>query len=244
MMLAHLSDTHLDGSERSVERTTRVMRYLNDLPHPPDAVLVTGDLANNGLAQEYRDARKLFSSPSPVLTCPGNHDVRRAYREALLGLPGEDTPVNQLHQVGAARFAMCDSTVPGRNEGVLAEETLAWLDAQLAAAPDAPTFVCMHHPPVDLHHPMVDTIRLHGEDRLAAVIDRHSQVVAVLCGHAHTAAASSFAGRPMLVAPGVDSTMRLPWEDGEDPDMHAPPGVAFHVLVGHRLTTHYRVVDG
>ena len=52
----------------------------------------------------------------------------------------------------------------------------------------------------------------------------------MLTGHFHTAAASTFAGRPLLIAPGVVSTLRLPWE-GEGPlvDLRQPPGVAFHV---------------
>jgi 3',5'-cyclic AMP phosphodiesterase CpdA len=45
--------------------------------------------------------------------------------------------------------------------------------------------------PAPLHTELADTIRLAGEDRLAAVISRHPQVVAVLCGHAHTAAATT-----------------------------------------------------
>ena len=42
-----------------------------------------------------------------------------------------------------------------------------------------------------LHTELADTIRLAGEDRLAAVISRRPQVVAILCGHAHTAAATT-----------------------------------------------------
>jgi hypothetical protein len=69
--------------------------------------------------------------------------------------------------------------------------------------------------------------------------------VAVLCGHAHTAAATTFAGRPLLVAPGVVSTIRLPGQDGPVADHEAPPGVAFHTLDDERrLTTHYRPVTG
>jgi hypothetical protein len=32
IVLAHLSDTHLDGGERNAEPAARVMAYLNDLP--------------------------------------------------------------------------------------------------------------------------------------------------------------------------------------------------------------------
>jgi Icc protein len=102
--------------------------------------------------------------------------------------------------------------------------------------------VVLHHQPVSLDTETSDVIRLSGEDRLAAVIERHPQVVAVLCGHAHSAAATMFAGRPLLVAPGVVSTSVLPWER-DHTGLQAPPGVAYHVLGDDgRLTTHYRAV--
>jgi len=102
--------------------------------------------------------------------------------------------------------------------------------------------VAFHHPPVALHSPFIDGIGQHGPERLAALLADHPQVVAVLCGHAHTPAASTFAGRPLLVAPGVVSTLRLPWETANDIDEQMPPALAFHVLDDDgRLTTHYRL---
>ena len=135
IVLAHLSDTHFDGSDRNAERATRVMSYLNDLPGPIGAVLVTGDVADHGLPTEYEEARKILSSPRPLLSCPGNHDVRRAYREVLLGVAGDDAPINQVHTVAGAVIALCDSTIPGQNDGLLADETITWLDGVLADAP-------------------------------------------------------------------------------------------------------------
>ncbi|MGH3763092.1 phosphodiesterase [Actinophytocola sp.] len=241
-MFAQLSDTHLDGGERNAERAARVMDYLNTLPRAIDAVLVTGDIADHGEPAEYEQARKILSSPYPVLTCPGNHDVRGPYREVLLDQAGGDAPINQVHEVAGAVFALCDSTIPGRPDGLLADETLAWLDEVLTAEPEAPAFICFHHPPVLLHQPMIDGIRQRGEQRLAELVARHPQVVAILCGHAHTPAATTFAGRPLLVAPGVVATLRLPWEN-DDLDYELPPALACHILDDDlRLTTHYRVV--
>jgi 3',5'-cyclic AMP phosphodiesterase CpdA len=243
MVLAHVSDIHIGSGERSVERASRVMRYLNGLPGNIDAILVTGDLADHGLAEEYEQVAKVLAGSRPVLHCPGNHDVRGPYREVLLGESGSDGPINRVHRVGGAVFAMCDSSIPGQANGHLADETLEWLESVLVDAADAPVFVCFHHPPVALHAPYVDRIKQHGEDRLATVLARHSNVVAVLCGHAHTAAASTFAGLPLLVAPGVLSTILLPWESDEIVDLDLPPAIAFHVLADDgRLTTHYRVI--
>jgi 3',5'-cyclic AMP phosphodiesterase CpdA len=208
-----------------------------------DAILLTGDIADHGLVDEYEEARALITSTRHrVLICPGNHDRREAYRQVLLAQPPSDEPINDVHEVGGVRFAMCDSSIPGRADGYLSDETLQWLDGVLTAAPDAPSLVAFHHPPVVLHSPFIDAIRQHGADRLAQVLDRHQQVVAVLCGHAHTPATSTFAGRPLLVAPGVKSTLRLPWELRGDLDESMPPAIAFHVLDDGRLTTHHRLV--
>ncbi|MFA1537500.1 phosphodiesterase [Actinomadura monticuli] len=239
LVFAHLSDTHLDLGDRSAERAARVMDHLNGLPL--DAVLVTGDIADHGEPAEYEQARKLLASPHPVLLCPGNHDVRGPFREVLLDEPPHGNPVNRAHRIAGATFVMCDSTVPGKDHGFLDDDTIGWLDRQLADDPGGPAFVCFHHPPVPQGIPYVDGIRQFGEERLAEVIERHPRVVAVLCGHNHTAAATTFAGRPLLVAPGVVSTLVFPWQGGDVADHGAPPGAALHVLHDDgRLTTHYR----
>ncbi len=56
MTLAHVSDVHIDGTTRSIERTERVVRHISGLPGPIDTVLV-----------------------------PGDHDSRPQFRKVLLG---------------------------------------------------------------------------------------------------------------------------------------------------------------
>ncbi|MET8234604.1 metallophosphoesterase [Micromonospora sp. NPDC005298] len=245
LVVAHLSDTHIDSHPRSAERTARVMDHLHALPRPVDAILITGDVADHGEITEYGTAAKLFDSPLPVLVCPGNHDVRDAYRKGLLGDDGGGAgPINTRHDVAGAVFLLADSSVPGEDHGHLDEETLAWLAGELGSVPpDTPTFVALHHPPVELHHPVIDPMRLLPAEPLAELVSAHPQVVAVLTGHFHTAAASTFAGRPLRIAPGVVSTLRMPWEgDGPLTTQTQPPGVAFHVYDDGLLTSHYRVV--
>ncbi|MEU3167077.1 phosphodiesterase [Streptosporangium sp. NPDC006930] len=245
LILAHVSDVHIDGSPRSIDRTRSVMRHLENLPGPLDAVVVTGDIADNGLIEEYEIARELLTTRHPTIVCPGNHDARPAFRKALLGLDeGGDGPVNQVLRLNGLTVALCDSSVPGRPEGFLEDETIAWLNGVLAEAPDTPALVGMHHPPVSLGIPYVDGIRLRNPERLEAVVRRHPQVVSVITGHAHTAASTVFAGLPLSVAPGVVSTLRLSQElDIPIPvDYDLPPQIAIHVFDGGRLVTHVRPV--
>ncbi|MEU3208445.1 metallophosphoesterase [Streptomyces cyaneofuscatus] len=244
MLLAQISDLHLDGSERATRRATRVMEHLRALPRPVDALLVTGDIADHATEAEYEEAARILTAPFPVLACPGNHDARPAYRKAFLGEAPAATPVNRVHHIAGTAILMCDSTIPGRDEGRLDAETLAWIDTTLGALPDGvPALITFHQPPVELHHPLPDAGRLEEPERLAALLDAHPQVVAVLTGHAHTAAASTFAGRPLIVGPAVTWTLRMPWEGDRPADRDQPPGLAFHVLgEDRRLTTHFRVV--
>lgn len=238
VVLAHVSDVHLDGG-RAAERAARVVAHVDGLATGVDAVVMTGDLTDHGSAGEYEELRALLGDRQPVLTCPGDHDVRAAYRTVLLGEPAADRPIDRVHELPGLRVTMCDSTIPGRDDGSLADETSAWLGEVLAADPGSPTVVAFLHPPVRLHHRFADGVRQHGVDRLEALLLEHPQVVAVLCGHAHTGAASTFAGRPVLVGPGVVSTLRLPWESDieVDIDLQAPPALAFHVVDEDRRVT-------
>ncbi|MBR8639110.1 phosphodiesterase [Streptomyces tuirus] len=249
LVLAHISDLHLDGSVRATERAERVRDRLWELPGRVDALLVTGDIADNGTEPEYEEAARILGlrdgdAPFPVLTCPGNHDSRGPYRKALLSRPGAEGPVNSVHVFDAGAVLMCDSSVPGSDDGELDEETYDWIESALDEL-DAglPALLAFHHPPAALHHPLPDAYRLRHPDRLAGLLERRPEIAGLITGHAHSPAATSFAGRPLVVGPGVTWTLRLPWEGEQAGDRDAPPGLAFHVLDDEgRLTSHFRVV--
>ncbi|MEE6260219.1 phosphodiesterase [Plantactinospora sonchi] len=252
LLLAQISDLHLDGTERATARARRVTDHLRALPTPVDALLVTGDIADHGDPAEYEEAAALLDLPFPVLTCPGNHDERTAYRKVLLGEPDPGPgsggaagtgPVNRLHVVGDTAILMCDSTIPGRDEGLLDAETVSWLGRTLDEVGEMPALVAFHQPPVTLHHPLPDQHQLRNQDEFAALLADRPNVVAVLTGHAHTAASTWFAGRPLVVGPAVTWTLRMPWEGERVADRDAPPALAYHVLDDTgRLTTHFRVL--
>ncbi|MVO86339.1 phosphodiesterase [Streptomyces sp. p1417] len=254
LVLAQISDLHLDGTDRATERAERVVAHLRALPGPLDALLVTGDIADHGEEAEYKEAARLLftDAPWPVLTCPGNHDVRGPYRSALLGESGtsasgpaaSEAAINRAHRVGGTEILMLDSSLPGSDEGLLDEETYAWLEERLARLAGAvPVLLSFHHHPVPMHHPRLDTWRLRSPEPLAALVRRHPEIAGLIIGHAHTPAATTFAGRPLVVGPGVVSTLRLPWEGEGLVDLDSPAGLAFHVLDDERrLTTHFRVV--
>ena len=244
-LLAHISDLHLDGTPRATERVERTMDHLRALPTPPDALLVTGDIADHGEVAEYREAARLLQAPFPVLACPGNHDSRSALRTVLLDGSAGEQPVNQAHRIDELTVLMCDSTIPGSDEGELGEATLSWIDQAVHdLGQNDPAVLVFHHPPVPVHHPMPDSVPLRNPDALAALLARNPSIIAVLGGHSHTAAASAFVGRPCLLAPAVAWTLVMPPQTGRIADRDADPGVAFHVIENGQITSHFRTVPG
>ncbi|WP_405773598.1 metallophosphoesterase [Streptomyces sp. NBC_01538] len=249
LVLAHISDLHLDRTARSRVRAERVRDRLWELPGHVDALLVTGDIADHGTEAEYEEVARIFGlrtgdAPFPVLTCPGGHDSRAPYRKALLGLPASEEAVNSAHVFDDGAVLMCDSSVPGSVQGALDDETYDWIEGTLDELDDTvPALLAFHHPPVALHHPLPDAFQPTHAGRLAALMERRPRIAGIVTGHAHTPAATTFAGRPLLVGPAVTGTLRLPWEGEGIAERDAPVGLAFHVLADTgRLTSHFRVV--
>ncbi|MEU5895716.1 MULTISPECIES: hypothetical protein [Streptomyces] len=85
-------------------------------------------------------ARELLTARHPLLTCPGNHDARPAYREHFLGEPPSKTPINTAHATDTFTPALCDTSVPGEDHGLPEDETFDWLSTLLAEPhPPAPS---------------------------------------------------------------------------------------------------------
>jgi Icc protein len=245
-VIAHLSDPHLDGSEEARSRLRRITSYVRS--SSVDVVLVSGDLADHGLEAEYAELAGELTFGVPVLVLPGNHDVSaplRAGLAALVDSPGDGHPIHQVREVGIARFVMVDSTVPGAGHGLLSDKSLAWLDDVLREPFDGPVFVAMHHPPLALHHPVMDQWMLEEQGALAEVLSG-KPITAILTGHVHNAIVTSFAGHTVRGAPGIRSTIPLPFEPPTAPtgsvvDTTAHPGLAFHIHVDSEpLQTVYR----
>jgi 3',5'-cyclic AMP phosphodiesterase CpdA len=96
MRLLHLSDTHLDRSggpdADGADGTAALRCLLAELEHLQglDAVVVTGDVADDGSHEAYARAHELlsgFAGPggADVFYATGNHDDRAAFGAVRTG---------------------------------------------------------------------------------------------------------------------------------------------------------------
>jgi 3',5'-cyclic AMP phosphodiesterase CpdA len=197
--IVQVTDPHLrldPDREGPEEALARAVDTILELQRPPAAVLVTGDVADSGHPDEYAQFKRLLAPITvPVHVIPGNHDDRGALADAL----GE-----QPDTVDAAglRVVLCDTTIPGRPSGRLDTERL---DRLLAEAPDQPTLVALHHPPLLTGIPLLDEIGLEPgtRERLEQTLGAHPQVRRVVCGHVHRASFESLGGCGVLTSPST-----------------------------------------
>jgi 3',5'-cyclic AMP phosphodiesterase CpdA len=244
-VLVQLSDLHVGaewGGADPVARLAAAVESVRRLPVAPAAVVVTGDLAEHGADAEYELVRELL--PPPVFVLPGNHDDRSALRRAF-ELPGVGPePVQYAADLGPLRLVALDTTVPGEDGGRLGADRLAWLDATLAAEPERPTLLALHHPPIATGMPAFDAIGLPPahRDALADVVARHAQVHGLVAGHVHRTIVGPLAGRPVLVAPSTYVQARLDLASTAFAWSDDPAGFAVHVLDDGALVSHVQPV--
>jgi len=257
MLIAQISDTHVSLPGRLIERAfqtsehlARAVAHLNALDPRPDVVLHTGDIVDHGLAAEYEHAREILAGLAmPLYVIPGNHDDRAGLRQAFGRdgyLPREDGFLQYVVEDLPLRLVALDTLVPKSAEGRLCPERLAWLDAQLTAAPSVPTMLLMHHPPfVSGLTVMDETMGLEGIDELAAIVRRHSQIERILSGHLHRPMLRRFAGTVACTCPSTAHQLGLdlPPQTRLSVAME-PPAAMIHCWLGDGagLVSHLSVI--
>jgi 3',5'-cyclic-AMP phosphodiesterase len=243
-LLLQISDTHLGADWHGVdpdECLLRAVEAILDLPQRYDALVVSGDLTQNGTPAEYARVRELLAPLDlEPHVLPGNHDLRGPLREAF-GLPGEgEEHASHAVDLGPLRLVCLDSTIPGAEAGALDEGRIEWLDAVLGEERDKPTVIAMHHPPLSTAIPTFDAIGLAPEWRaaLAEALVRHPQVKRVIAGHVHRPIVAELAGRAVVSVPSTYLQSVLKFEPGTIDMVPDPAGFAIHAWRDGTLTSH------
>lgn len=220
-VIAHLSDPHLLAGDRrmfgAVDSTGHLIALLRQLEASglePDAIVITGDLADLGEVAAYVRLRELVEPVaarlgSQIVWVMGNHDERGAYAKHLFDEPEGVRPQDRVYDVNGLRIVSLDTSVPGYHHGDLEPEQLDWLRAQLAHPAPHGTVLAMHHPPMPAPLDIsMELLELLDQSRLAEAIEG-TDVRGILAGHLHFSSHSTFAGVPVSVASAGCYTMAL-----------------------------------
>jgi Icc protein len=246
--LVQISDPHIGaawGVGDPDAKLAAAVDSIRALAPTPNALLVSGDLAENAADAEYGRLRSLLSPlDAPLHVLPGNHDDRGVMRRHF-ALPGEHAePVQYAADLGPLRLVALDTSRPGEDRGELDPARLGWLENTLADEPERPTLVAMHHPPLSTGIPAMDEIGLPADDRrgLGEVVRRHPQVRRIVAGHVHCTAVSDLDGRVVLAVPSTYVQIRLDFDARELRLDAEPTGFALHVMLDGTLVSHIQPV--
>jgi 3',5'-cyclic-AMP phosphodiesterase len=247
-LLVQLSDPHIGASWAEGDPVAKLAAAIDrvlELEERPDAVLVSGDIADHAADEEYEQVRVLLGRiEAPTYVLPGNHDDRDALHRHF-GVPGANgAPVRYAVELDPLRLVVLDTTIPGEDGGALGREQLGWLDGTLREAPDAPTIVAMHHPPFVVGIRAWDAIGLASADRrlLGELLARHAQVQRVVAGHVHRAIAGELGCRAVMSVPSTYVQGLLDFRTTELELSDDPPGFGVHALVDGNLVSHIQPV--
>jgi len=165
----------------------------------PDLLLATGDLSEDGSRTSYLTLRNYLKPLGiPILALPGNHDDPGLLAEIF---PGSPVDTIRVSEHGPWQIIRLNSCLPGRPEGRLGEKMLADLESFLKNNEQRPLLVALHHQPVSIGSPWIDKYRLQQPEPFLQLIDRQTNVKAVVWGHVHQVFEASRNGTAMLGSP-------------------------------------------
>ncbi|WP_162047108.1 3',5'-cyclic-AMP phosphodiesterase [Vibrio taketomensis] len=246
--LLQITDTHLfdaeDGSLLGVctkESFNAVVAAAKQEGFAFDAILATGDISQDHTEASYqRFAEGIACLEQPCYWLPGNHDFKPSMHSVL--------PSTQIKQVEHAllgehwQMILLDSQVVGVPHGRLSQEQLELLDSKLAQHPERHSLVLLHHHPILVGSAWLDQHTLKDAHEFWQVVERHSNVRVVLCGHVHQDMQKQHADTTVISTPSTCVQFK-PNSDDFALDTCAPGWRELELHADGRFTTQVKRLD-
>ena len=180
MEIVQLSDIHV-GAQFREDVFQKTIDEINSLK--PEAVVITGDLTNEGLIEQYEKCKKMVSqiNVEKIIAISGNHD----YRNTGYLLFKKYFPFKTENELGDdVVLVTLGSARPDRDEGEIGHHQNLWLERTLKKYEGKLKIVAMHHHLIGIPDTGSDRLTaIDAGDVLRTVLD--SNVSLVLCGHKH-----------------------------------------------------------
>ena len=221
MIIAHISDTHIDGqaddNRQRIENFTDTISDIARLEQAPDIIVHTGDLVHNGTREEYDTVQAILAEiETPAFVIPGNRDHRVNLRRSFVNPTYRNLhPEFVQYEIDGwpVHIVMVDTVCAMSNKGDYCPERLRHLAGLARHTPPRPTLAFTHHPPFDANacpdpFQFIDRTTM---DRLIDGLSDLPDLKAVFCGHVHRFDIGNVAGKPAFAMPSVATTLR--WGD-------------------------------
>ncbi|MBT8050963.1 MAG: metallophosphoesterase [Gammaproteobacteria bacterium] len=194
-LLVQITDTHivergtlLYGMADTARHLAESVIQINAMRPRPDAVLITGDLVEHPGPVTYSHFRDLIEPLEiPVYLMPGNHDdpgIMCKYFCDTGQFPAGGPHYQYAIEDFPIRVLMLNSHFDNSELPFFGPRRLEWLERTLSES-DKPTLIAIHHPPMKTGIEFIDMVGETWFREIGRVIERHPQVLKIICGHGH-----------------------------------------------------------
>ncbi|WP_413735750.1 metallophosphoesterase [Sodalis sp. RH21] len=192
MRIIQLTDLHLFDSHNlalhghtthdGLKRVIDFIVFNNGLGC--DAVLVTGDISQDGsLASYYLALQQLERIGLPIVYIHGNHDNKQHMDTVFT----RSTLVRPIIELASDTWQLItvDTVQGGDDSGWVTSEEKNRIEQEIIKYKGKNIALIMHHHPVPVGTPLVDDCMLRNGSEIVAICHAHDRVKALICGHAH-----------------------------------------------------------
>lgn len=197
------------------EREANLKASCDDLKNTQgelDALIIVGDIAENGMQSEYASIKDLLNETSGAfknfMAVEGNHDVRgKAYCVQLKRFTKFNNSVNNAvkmngdryyysYEINGYKFIVLGTESSVFEESYISEAQLKWLDEEISSTQGTgkPVFV-LNHQPLQNTHGLPGTWNApeflkagsvgKDSDKIKAIFEKYNNVI-FITGHLHT----------------------------------------------------------
>ena len=248
MRFIHITDSHIaaDPAFKSyghspLENLALLVEAINALTFPLDFVLHTGDVVEDRSEAAYRNAGAILSTLRlPVYYLAGNHDDPAALQRVLMGRAPVGDRFDYRFEADGVQVAVFDSSGPNDPVGTLLPAQIAALRA-LCGAGGPPLVIALHHPPLPLDSPWLDTGWRHRDGRWSnmlldcgaefteAISPARDRLRGVFFGHVHRSFQVVHRG-VLYASAGSSFGQLLTWPDTAKPGASPAEPAGFSVV--------------
>ena len=220
------------------------MEHINTWHSDAACCIASGDLTDNGTAEEYAALSQILADlRPPFLPMIGNHDHRETLMAALP--PPGPAMTNYMQyrwDVGDTVVLCLDTQNPGHDSGIFDEIRLAWLEQELAKCRNSQVLVFMHHPPGALGLGPLDEMPLINFGPLMSILSAAPQVAHIFCGHVHRCVNGTISSVPFSTLRSISHQTRPPYQNWDWDDCVAKDETPQYglILIGEdRIVTQF-----
>ncbi|MBY5670943.1 metallophosphatase [Rhizobium leguminosarum] len=239
MLVARISDIHARPDLSSLQTLERAIGWLRTFR--PDALVVTGDLVDDGWRRGYRRvAESLRSLDCPVHLLPGNGDDLQLMRSELAAVGTWINATGPMHfrtAVDGLTLFGVDVTVAGQSYGDVLPH-LPWLMNALADV-TTPSLLFMHQPPLRIGIEVLDRVGCRNGSALLSTLEAVNRPpLAILCGHVHRPAFGRLGSIPVQTCGSLCPPNPLLLEGRADLPVIDAPSFLVHEVSDGGLVSH------